>query len=129
VFELAVEDEFSAAHNLRGYEGDCEKLHGHNWRVRAQLRAERLDPLGMVMDFRWLKAALREILSPLDHSYINEVAPFENLNPTTENLCRYVAERLQERLPAGVRLARVTCWESQECSASYVPPRGQGGAP
>lgn len=120
-YELTVEDTFAAAHNLREYEGECEKLHGHNWRVRVCLSAGGLDDLGMVADFRDVKAALGEVLAALDHEYLNEVAPFDAVNPTTENLCRYIAEQLQGRLPSRVSVRRVTCWESAKCSASYTP--------
>jgi queuosine biosynthesis protein QueD len=120
-FELTVEDEFAAAHNLRQYQGDCEKLHGHNWRVRVCLSADELNGLGMVADFRDVKAALAAVLEALDHRYLNEVAPFDKLNPTTENLCRHIAQGLREKLPRHISIRRVTCWESDRCSASYLP--------
>jgi queuosine biosynthesis protein QueD len=120
-FELTVEGEFAAAHNLRQYEGDCERLHGHNWRVRVCLSADELNGLGMVADFRDVKAALAAVLEALDHRYLNEVAPFDKLNPTTENLCRHIAEGLREKLPRHISIRRVTCWESDRCSASYLP--------
>ncbi len=127
VYELTVAGSFAAAHRLRGYRGDCEKLHGHNWRVEVCLAAGRLDELGMVVDFREVKAALGEVLGRLDHGYLNEAPPFDERNPTTENLCRYIAEGLAGRLPAHVTVRRVTCWESEGCSASYRPPAsGQG---
>ncbi len=123
-YELTVEDHFAAAHNLREYEGECERLHGHNWKVEVRLGADELDELGMVVDFRVVKAALGDILGRLDHEYLNETAPFDTLNPTTENLCRHVAEQLGGRLPSYVRVRRVTCWESDRCSASYLPEGG-----
>lgn len=121
MYELSVEEHFAAAHNLRGYEGECENLHGHNWRVQLLLAAEELDELGMVMDFREVKKVLKEVLARFDHKYLNEVAPFDSRNPTTENLCRYMAEELQKRLPDRVSVRRVSCWESEECGSSYVP--------
>jgi 6-pyruvoyltetrahydropterin/6-carboxytetrahydropterin synthase len=128
VYELTVAGSFAAAHRLRGYRGDCEKLHGHNWRVEVCLAAGRLDELGMVVDFREVKAVLGEVLDRLDHGYLNEVPPFDERNPTTENLCRHIAEGLAGRLPGHVAVRRVTCWESQGCSASYRPASaGQGG--
>jgi len=121
MYDLTIEDSFAAAHNLRGYEGDCERLHGHNWRVEVCVTAEALDELGMVLDFRQLKSSLGEVLTKLDHRYLNEIAPFDALNPTTENICRYVAQQLQTRLPGRVSVRRVSCWESDKCSASYTP--------
>jgi len=123
MYELSVETSFAAAHNLREYEGECEKLHGHNWRVQVVVAADTLDRLGMVMDFRELKGALNGVLEDLDHTYLNEVPPFDEVNPTTENLCRHIARRLAERLPCNVSVRRVSCWESQKCGASYLPGR------
>jgi len=121
MFELTVEDSFAAAHNLRGYQGDCEHLHGHNWRVEVRVTAAELDELGMVMDFRELKEHLAETLTALDHNYLNEVKPFDTVNPTTENICRYIAGQLCEKLPRRISIRRVSCWESDRCSASYEP--------
>lgn len=120
-YELTIHGCFSAAHRLRGYQGECERLHGHNWRVEVVLASDRLDHLGMVMDFRDLKAVLGEALRVLDHEYLNELAPFDELNPTTENMCRYIAEKLQPKLPGHLSVRRVTCWESDTCGASYLP--------
>jgi len=121
MYELSVESSFAAAHSLRGYEGECERLHGHNWRVEVRLAAEELDELGMVVDFRDVKAALAGVLADLDHRHLNDVPPFDTINPTTENLCRHIAGRLQEGLPSHVAVRRVSCWESDRCSASYLP--------
>ena len=121
MYELIVEDTFAAAHNLRDYEGDCEKLHGHNWRVQVVLASEELDECGMMLDFRELKGALTAVLQPLDHEYLNELPPFREANPTTENLARHVAEELGQKLPRRILIRRVTCWESERCGASYIP--------
>jgi 6-pyruvoyltetrahydropterin/6-carboxytetrahydropterin synthase len=127
MYELTIEASFAAAHNLRGYQGECEKLHGHNWRVEAVVAASELDHLGMVMDFRDLKAALGSVLQGFDHTYLNDVEPFTELNPTTEDLCRVIAGRLAERLPRSISIRRVSCWESEKCGASYLPEDGAGG--
>ena len=121
MYELTVEATFAAAHNLREYQGECERLHGHNWRVEVCVAAEGLDRLGMVMDFRDLKAALDGVLQELDHTYLNDVPPFDKSNPTTENLCRHIAARLAAGLPCNVSVRRVSCWESDKCGASYMP--------
>ena len=121
MYELTVQEWFAAAHNLRHYRGACEKLHGHNWRVEICVATEELDELGMALDFRELKASLGEVLARLDHEYLNELEPFDTINPTTENLCRHIAERLQEGLPSHILVRRVSCWESEKCGASYVP--------
>jgi 6-pyruvoyltetrahydropterin/6-carboxytetrahydropterin synthase len=125
MYEVSVQGHFSAAHNLRGYRGDCERLHGHNWRVRATVAAARLDAQGLAVDFRALKRALAKILAALDHRYLNRDVPdFADggLNPTTENLAAWIAGKLSapRALPKGVAVARVTVWESPGCSATFV---------
>ena len=121
MYELNVTAGFAAAHSLRGYKGACENLHGHNWKVDVVLESEKLDDIGMVVDFKEVKAALGEILAELDHSFLNELPQFQQVNPTTENLARHICEALAKRLPAGVRVQSVTSWESEKCGAKYVP--------
>lgn len=122
MYELTVNSTFAAAHNLRDYCGECENLHGHNWRVEVVVGSDELDDLGMVMDFRDLKKAMAGVLGELDHGYINEVPPFDELNPTTENISRHIAARLGGLLPGHVKVRRVSCWESERCAATYILP-------
>ena len=119
MYVLHVEGEFSSAHRLREYDGNCENLHGHNWKVCVDLASTELDKLGMVIDFREVKRRLSEILGRLDHSYLNETAPFDEINPTTENISRFIYEELEGRLPKGVGVRSVTSWESSKCSVTY----------
>jgi 6-pyruvoyltetrahydropterin/6-carboxytetrahydropterin synthase len=121
MYELVVRRSFCAAHNLREYRGSCEKLHGHDWGVEIRVSADKLDRLGMALDFRKLKTKLDQILDRLDHGYLNEIDEFTRVNPTTENIARWVFEKLGPQLPAGVRLERVSVSESPECSATYIP--------
>ena len=126
MYEVCVEGRFAAAHHLRGYRGNCERLHGHNWRVQAVVRAGRLDAVGLAVDFRELRRALAAALDEFDHRYLNQDVPAfapGAANPSTENLARVVFERLAApgALPEGVRPARVTVWESPGCSATYLP--------
>lgn len=121
MYELVVEAGFAAAHRLREYDGECERLHGHNWRVQVTLLADRLDRLGMVMDFRKAKSLIREILAEFDHVYLNDLDRFQTQNPTTENVSRILYEELSRRLPDHVRVGRVTAWESDRCGATYRP--------
>jgi 6-pyruvoyltetrahydropterin/6-carboxytetrahydropterin synthase len=116
VYSVRVTTNFSSAHILRGYKGKCESLHGHNWKVEAEARSARLDKTGMVMDFHLLKDALAEVLSGLDHRYLNELPPFLKTNPTSENIARYIYERLEKRV-AG--LHEVVVWENDFCRATY----------
>ncbi|MBI2412634.1 MAG: 6-carboxytetrahydropterin synthase QueD [Deltaproteobacteria bacterium] len=120
MYELTVTSHFSSAHNLRGYEGACENLHGHNWKVEASVRAERLDKLGMALDFKALKGALNKIVDGLDHRYLNEVPPFDKENATAENISRHIFILLSKALNGGnIKVSGVRVWESETASASY----------
>jgi 6-pyruvoyltetrahydropterin/6-carboxytetrahydropterin synthase len=121
MFQLSIETHFSAAHRLREYQGKCERLHGHNYRVEVVLCGETLDRLGMLMDFQDGKGIVRDVVGRMDHQYLNEIPPFDKLNPTAEQVARQIAEEIGARLPVGVRVASVTCWESESCGARYVP--------
>lgn len=116
---LQVEDDFASAHQLRGYKGKCENLHGHNWRVRVKVYGPRVGTDGMLIDFGALKRLLKECLDDLDHKFLNDVPPFDSLNPTSENLARHIFDRLASRLPEGVRMREAAVWESEKCAAAY----------
>jgi 6-pyruvoyltetrahydropterin/6-carboxytetrahydropterin synthase len=120
MYKLRVRSEFSAAHNLRGYRGKCEALHGHNWKVEAALAARDVGRDGLAMDFHVIKRALKKILDELDHAYLNELPYFKKQNPTSENLARYIYEKLRIKfVAADCELREVTVWESDNCSATY----------
>jgi 6-pyruvoyltetrahydropterin/6-carboxytetrahydropterin synthase len=120
MYELTVEVGFAAAHQLRGYKGNCENLHGHNWRVQINMTAERLNEIDIVMDFRDLKKVAREVVAPLDHVLLNDVFPFTEKNPTSENIAKWIFDSLKKKIYNGtVRVAAVTVWESDSASASY----------
>lgn len=118
-FEISVEVIFSASHQLRGYKADLEPLHGHNFRVEAFVDAETIPKTGYVIDFLELEGRLKEIVAPYDHRHINEIAPFDEINPTTENMARLFYEQLEKALPDGVSLARIRVWEAPTYSATY----------
>lgn len=121
MYELTVEGSFSAAHQLRHYQGECERLHGHNWKVEVSLRAERLDSLGMVMDFKELKSLINEVLGGLDHHYLNELPAFKEANPTTENIARFLSQSIKEKMnKREIRLHRVRVWENESSSAGFI---------
>jgi 6-pyruvoyltetrahydropterin/6-carboxytetrahydropterin synthase len=117
MFEITVEESFSAAQWLRGHRGKCEHVHGHNYRVRVSLEGERLDEAGLLMDFAEVRRRLREAIEPLDHRLLNEVPPFDTLNPTAENLAKYLYEELSRRL--AVRIAEVRIRETDSATAAY----------
>jgi 6-pyruvoyltetrahydropterin/6-carboxytetrahydropterin synthase len=124
VFELSVCVNFSSAHHLRGYEGDCARPHGHTWKVEFHASAEQLDSVGMALDFRVLKKAAREIVSAWDHRDLNELPDFKSVNPTAENIARLCFERLEAALKSsGASADKVTVWESEDAAATYRPRR------
>lgn len=119
MYEITVESDFAAAHQLRGYQGKCENLHGHNWRITVNVRGEELNELGMLVDFKDLKSHVADLVSEMDHKFLNELPPFLEANPTTENVARYLFEQLEARLPEGLEVASVSAWESEKCRATY----------
>ncbi|KMY68712.1 6-pyruvoyl tetrahydrobiopterin synthase [Desulfocarbo indianensis] len=119
MYELMVTGRFAAAHSLRNFKGRCEALHGHNWRVEVVVRGDTLDQAGLIMDFGELKAAMNQVMDRLDHCYLNEIKPFDELNPSSELIAKYLYEEISQLLPAGVSMARVSAWESEDSRATY----------
>lgn len=120
VFEISIQKTFSSAHRLRNYNGQCEAVHGHNWKVEVFVRAKDPNPLGLAMDFKDLKDITRNILSDLDHKYLNEVPPFDKINPSSENIARYLYDRLKAEIQEpGVSVSKISVWESDNAVASY----------
>ena len=123
VYEIAKDFVFSAAHQIRLHGGKCERLHGHNWRVRVHVRARELDRIGMVIDFADLQAMVAEIGARFDHRNVNEVPPFDELNTTAENLARFFYVEAARRLAASdggrVSVSKVEVWENEGSLAVY----------
>ncbi len=122
MFRLTVIDSFASAHQLREYRGQCENLHGHNWKVEAVVEGKDLDDKGLLLDFKDLKGALKGILKELDHTLLNQHPFFQERNPTSENLAFYIFRRLEEalRVYPGVRVKSITVWESEKAGATYL---------
>ncbi|HEX8283587.1 MAG TPA: 6-carboxytetrahydropterin synthase QueD [Pyrinomonadaceae bacterium] len=120
-FEVMIERNFSSAHQLRGYKGKCENLHGHNYKIEIYARGSELDNIGLLVDFGELKEAADEVVGYLDHRNINELPPFdEELNPSAENLARYILERVSSRVGDDrVRVYKVRCFETPTSVATY----------
>jgi len=120
-FEVMIERNFSSAHQLRGYKGKCENLHGHNYRIEIYARGSELDNIGLLVDFGELKEAADEVVAYLDHRNINELPPFdEELNPSAENLARYILERVASRVgDERVSVYKVRCFETPTSVATY----------
>ncbi|MDP1852741.1 MAG: 6-carboxytetrahydropterin synthase QueD [Candidatus Omnitrophota bacterium] len=116
MYNIKIEAVFSAAHNLKGYKGKCEELHGHNWKVEVAAQKKNLDKIGMVLDFKYLKMVVNEILDGLDHKYLNKISCFSKVNPTSENIAKYVYRKLKPKISI---VKSVTVWESENSSATY----------
>lgn len=122
MFEVMIERNFSSAHQLRGYKGKCENLHGHNYKIEIYARGRELDNIGLLVDFGELKEAADEVVAYLDHRNINELPPFDEvLNPSAENLARYILERVASRVGDDrVRVYKVRCFETPTSVATYT---------
>lgn len=120
MYSLKIITSFAAAHCLVNYQGDCENLHGHNWKVEVTVTARELDKAGLGIDFKVLKRETNALLKTLDHKYLNELPPFLEASPSSENLARYIYGELSLKLNSdNVRVVMVTVWESDFASASY----------
>ena len=117
---LKVITDFAAAHSLRDYAGECSRLHGHNWKLEVEVAASALDAAGMGVDFKAIKTAAKAAIAELDHQYLNELAPFDIINPTAENIAAHLYRELSALLNTEViRVFAVTLWETERASVRY----------
>ena len=121
MYQISIEQHFDAAHFLRGYQGKCEALHGHRFQVVVRVKASRLNNVGMAYDFAELKRHLGDILAKFDHACLNDVAPFDEINPSSENIAATVYRELQPKLAGVVSLSCVEVWESPQNRVAYTP--------
>ena len=122
MYRISVEQHFDAAHYLRGYRGKCESLHGHRFRVAARVTASQLDDNGLAYDFTMLKEQLAEILADYDHACLNEIAPFDEINPSSENIATTIYNELKPKLTGvPIALSSVEVWESPQSGVTYSP--------
>jgi 6-pyruvoyltetrahydropterin/6-carboxytetrahydropterin synthase len=123
MFELRVVTRFAAAHRLTMVGEKCENLHGHNWKIEVYVQGQDLDQGGVLVDFGIVKHHVRSLMETLDHKFLNDLDYFQDgTPPSSENIARYVADRLADRLDIpGIRVSRVTAWESEDASATYMP--------
>jgi 6-pyruvoyltetrahydropterin/6-carboxytetrahydropterin synthase len=122
MYRTFIETHFSAAHQLRGYPGHCGRLHGHTWKIRVEVETDKIDGIGISIDFKKLKEITQSCLEPFDHHHINVIPPFDNENPTAENLARHLYREIQKRLPAHIRTVQVIVWESEHYAVGYFEP-------
>ncbi|MFZ0593712.1 MAG: 6-carboxytetrahydropterin synthase QueD [Bryobacteraceae bacterium] len=120
MFEVLVEHTFAAAHSLRNYRGKCENVHGHNYRVQVSVEGDALNETGLLLDFAELKRILRQTSAYLDHQFINDLKPFDQLNPSAENLAKFFYDEIQKQVPGG-RVSCVRVWETDTSCAIFKP--------
>ena len=122
MFEISVEHTFAAGHALREYKGKCENVHGHNYKVRVTIAGDKLNTAGLLMDFVDLRAEIKKFVERLDHRFLNDIPPFDQLNPSAENLAKYICDKIEpEAKNQGLRVHGVTVWETDTTSATYHP--------
>lgn len=126
IYTLKVLADFASAHSLRNYPGDCRRLHGHNWKLEAEVVAYELDEMGMGVDFKVIKEAARSLAKRLDHRYLNDIEPFNKINPTAENIAAYFYNGLSRMLNnSRVRVSAVTLWETERACVRYTDDAGE----
>jgi len=124
MYEVFVDETFAAAHNLRNYKGKCENLHGHNYKIRVTLAGPELDATGLLYDFVHLKQVIQGVIRSLDHQYLNELKPFDVLNPSAENVAKFIYDQAAKQLhstPNGAAISSITVWETDTSAATYRP--------
>ena len=121
MFEVTVEETFAAGHALRGYKGKCENVHGHNYRVQISVEGPELDSIGLLVDFGDVKKLMRAVVAKLDHRFINDLPPFDVVNPSAENMAKYFYDEISSGVGPEVRIRKVKIWETDTTSATYRP--------
>lgn len=123
MFEVTIEQTFAAGHALRNYRGKCENVHGHNYRCQVTMEGDQLDRVGLLMDFVELKKSVQSVIDRLDHQWLNDFPPFDVLNPSAENMAKYIYDEVLKSIatPPGVRLESVRLWETDTSYAVYRP--------
>ena len=121
-YELMIETHFAAAHSLRDYPGDCARLHGHNWKVELYVECEQLDDLGLAVDYKILKSELKAVLKNWDHYNLNDIVPFDTINPSSENVARVLYEQMCKRLDSErLRVSHIVIGETCTAKVTYWP--------
>jgi len=123
LYELKIVTHMAAAHRLRDYEGGCENLHGHNWKIEVHVAGRELGQNGLLVDFKHVKEITAGLIKELDHTFLNDLAPFKSVNPSSENIARHIYQSLGRILNDGnVKVSKVTAWESDTACAAYMEP-------
>ena len=121
LYTLKIVTDFASAHTLRDYPGACSRMHGHNWKTEVEVESSKLDDVGMVLDFKEIKQATKEITRELDHQYLNDLEPFKTVNPTAENIAAHIYKALVSKLNTDdIRVKAVTLWETDRACVRYT---------
>ncbi len=119
-YQLKILTDFAAAHTLRDYPGACSRMHGHNWKVEVVVNAHKLNNMGMVIDFKEIKTETNKICDVLDHRYLNDIKPFDVINPTAENIAKYIYQKLDAVFKnKAANMQSVTLWETDRACVTY----------
>lgn len=119
-YTLKIVTDFAAAHTLRDYPGACSRMHGHNWKLEVEVCAAALDSIGMGVDFKIIRQAARDVAERLDHQYLNDIPPFDEINPTAENIASYFYQELSKELNSGsLKVSAITIWETERACVRY----------
>jgi 6-pyruvoyltetrahydropterin/6-carboxytetrahydropterin synthase len=124
MYEVSVDETFAAGHALRGYKGKCENVHGHNYKVRVTLAGKELDHVGLLYDFVHLKQVIQGVIRSLDHRFLNDLKPFDTVNPSAENIARYLYDEMSKQMKQqenGAGISSITVWETDVTAATYRP--------
>ena len=123
MYELKVISKFAAAHQLAMVTEKCENLHGHNWKIEVHVAGSKLNEWGVLVDFGEIKCHLSDVMDTLDHKFLNNIEAFRDVNPSSENIAKYIADRMQSRLTdPSIQVSRVRVWESDDACATYIVP-------
>ena len=121
MYKLIVKKEFSSAHILKGHPGDCKRMHGHNWTVEAKVQGKDINKIGMVIDFKDIKNTLADIISRLDHRFLNDLEPFKAVNPTAENISKYIYKELSKIINTdNIKVSEIKLWETSNSAVIYT---------
>ena len=124
MYEICVDETFAAGHYLRGYKGKCENQHGHNYRVRVAMQGGELDSTGLLYDFVHLKQVIQSVIRSLDHQNLNDRVPFDKVNPSAENIAKYIYDEMAKQLKKsenGAVISGITVWETDTSAATFRP--------
>jgi 6-pyruvoyltetrahydropterin/6-carboxytetrahydropterin synthase len=119
MFTISIKTSFSAAHSIKGYEGNCAELHGHNYTVEVNVKAERVNSMGMCVDFRKLRETAEKVIGTLDHTNLNAIPFFKEKNPTAENIAHFIYKKVQQELKGDYTLDSITVWETERYAVTY----------